>query len=176
MLTPVTTWFLEMPDPARLRPAPPPSPEPLLMRAVVPCPELSRFLYLTVGADWCWIDRLDWPREHWLHWVERVETWVAYVEGTPAGYFELEPTAPGVVNIALLGLLPWAMGRRLGGWLLTRAVERAWTIAGTRLVTVNTCSLDSPRALPNYQARGFRIVHIHTGGRHLPERRGSENG
>ncbi|HEY4595650.1 MAG TPA: GNAT family N-acetyltransferase, partial [Thermoanaerobaculia bacterium] len=35
------------------------------------------------------------------------------------------------------------------------AVERAWERGGKR-VGVNTCSLDAPAALRNYEARGFR--------------------
>lgn len=39
--------------------------------------------------------------------------------------------------------------------LLTRAVQEAWALGGQR-VWLHTCTLDSPRALPGYQARGFR--------------------
>src|SRR3712207_8210857 len=50
------------------------------------------------------------------------------------------------------GLLPHAIGRGMGRALLRHAVETAWT-GGTRAVTVNTCTADHPRALPNYVAR-----------------------
>jgi len=33
---------------------------------------------------------------------------------------------------------------------------------GTQQVGVNTCSLDHPSALQNYQARGFEIVRTET--------------
>ncbi len=66
------------------------------------------------------------------------------------------------MNIVLFGLLPWAIGQGLGGWLLTQAIERAWAL-GPDVVTVNTCSLDGQHALPNYQARGFAIQRIVTG-------------
>jgi GNAT superfamily N-acetyltransferase len=72
------------------------------------------------------------------------------------------------VNLALFGLLPWAIGQGIGGWLLTRAIERAWEL-GPRFVTVNTCSVDGPHALANYQARGFAITRIYTGSRDLPD-------
>ena len=66
-------------------------------RAEVPCPELNRFLYASVGSDWWWYDRLDWSRAKWLAYLDRpeLETWVAYLSGTPAGYFELEARAMG---------------------------------------------------------------------------------
>jgi hypothetical protein len=43
----------------------------------------------------------------------------------------------------------------LGGSLLTHAVEEAWKLGAGR-VWLHTCTLDSPHALPNYRARGFR--------------------
>jgi hypothetical protein len=45
----------------------------------------------------------------------------------------------------------------MGRALLRHAVETAWA-GGTRAVTVNTCTADHPRALPNYLAAGFRPV------------------
>jgi GNAT superfamily N-acetyltransferase len=84
-----------------------------------------------------------------------VTVFVARVDKEVAGYFELEKHGDGSVEIAYFGLRPEFFGRGLGGELLTRAVEEAWRI-GARRVWLHTCSLDSPRALPNYHARGFR--------------------
>jgi GNAT superfamily N-acetyltransferase len=159
MLAEVTTWYLDMKAPSQLRPAGPPRRAVTLMRAEIPCPELSRFLYGVVGADWHWTDRAGWTHDQWRAWVDQAETWVAYVAGTPAGYFELDQPAAGEVNIAYFGLLPWAIGQGIGGWLLTRAIERAWALEPS-IVTVNTCSLDGPHALANYRARGFEIARI----------------
>lgn len=96
---------------------------------------------------------------------------MAYVSGTPAGYFELETQTDGNIEIAYFGLLPSFIGHGLGGALLTAAVERAWAL-GARRVWVHTCSLDHPRALPGYQARGFRVFHIAHTEQDLPERPG----
>ncbi|PMB50103.1 hypothetical protein CEN39_19475 [Fischerella thermalis CCMEE 5201] len=85
-----------------------------------------------------------------------LETWVAYVSGTPAGYIELEVQADNNVEIAYFGILRQFIGQRLGGHLLSFGVERAWAI-GAKRVWVHTCSLDGPHALANYQARGFKI-------------------
>lgn len=168
-LTHITTWFLEMASPDRLRPGRQPDQDVLLMRVERPCPEYSRFLYRAVGGNWYWIDRISWSYEEWQTWAERVETWVAYVGGTPAGYFELLPRPEQrEVHLALFGLLPWAIGQGLGGWLLTRAVERCWAL-GPHLVTVSTCSLDGPHALANYQARGFAVSRIYASSRELPD-------
>ena len=162
--TQVTTWYLQMTDPSRLRPKPVPRPDASLVQMTLPCPEFNEFLYRTVGKNWYWLDRLHWSPDEWREWSSRVETWVAYVAGTPAGYFELQqrPLTTGhAVNIVLFGLLPWAIGQGLGGWLLTQAIERAWAL-NPEMVTVNTCSLDGPHALANYQARGMAISRIVT--------------
>src|SRR6266850_5565316 len=102
MRRPVTTYYLEMNDaddhrPSRSRPA-----DLTIRRAEVPSPELNRFLYTAVGGGWYWIDRLTWSRARWQAWVERpeVETWIACVSGTPAGYFELERQPAAQVELA----------------------------------------------------------------------------
>jgi GNAT superfamily N-acetyltransferase len=46
------------------------------------------------------------------------------------------------------------MGRGIGKALLSRAAEEAWSLGPNR-VWLHTCTLDSPRALPNYLKRGF---------------------
>lgn len=173
----VTTWYLEQTDPADARPAKDPREPIQIIRAEVPSPEFSRFLYTAVGGDWYWTERLSWTREQWRARLERpgVETWVAWLHGTPAGYAELEGLADGTVDLSFFGLLPFAIGKGIGGRLLEFAVARAWDLAGrwpghrpTRRVTVNTCSLDSPHALPNYQARGFRIYDTKVTAKTLP--------
>jgi GNAT superfamily N-acetyltransferase len=153
----VTTWFLEMTDPGRLPEAPAPDPDLEVRRAELPSPELSRMLYTAVGADWYWIDRLPWTWERWHAWLDRseLETWVAYVRGTPAGYFELERSGDAV-EISSFGLLPAFIGRGIGTRLLDRAIRRAWE-PGPRRVWLHTCSLDGPAALRTYQGRGLEI-------------------
>ena len=92
MRTRVITYHLEMTDPGALRPSRVGVPDLGVRQARVPCPELNRFFYTAVGGDWYWIDRLPWTYGRWLAYLDRpeVETWVASVAGTPAGYFELE--------------------------------------------------------------------------------------
>ncbi|HEX8070488.1 MAG TPA: GNAT family N-acetyltransferase [Pyrinomonadaceae bacterium] len=165
----VTTYYLEMTDPRELRQARAAALE--VRRAGVVAPELNRFLYTAVGGDWYWTDRLPWSYQQWLDYLARpeVETWVGYVDGTPAGYFELETQPGGDVELAYFGLLPQFTGRGFGGLLLTRAVERAWAL-GARRVWLHTCTLDAPVALAAYQARGFRVYREETETKELPER------
>jgi GNAT superfamily N-acetyltransferase len=157
----VVTHHLEMTDPSQLVPARARSRDFSVIRAEIPSPTFSRFLYTAVGGDWYWLQRLAWSHAQWERHLERpgVETWVAYVAGTPAGYFELEAQAAGNVEITYFGLLSPFIGRGLGGPLLTATVERAWAM-GARRVWVHTCSLDHPRALSGYQARGFRVFDV----------------
>lgn len=159
----VVTTHLEMADAAQLRPAGPARTAYTLQRAMRPSPELSRYLYRAVGGDWYWLTRIDWTYDRWLAWLDRpaVQTWVAYVDGTPAGYGELEAQPGGDVEVVYFGLLPAFIGLGLGGALLTDVVQRAWAMEARR-VWVHTCDLDHPRALANYQARGFAPYRVET--------------
>ncbi len=95
---------------------------------------------------------------------------MAYVDGTPAGYAELEAQPGGDVEIKYFGLLPAFIGLGLGGALLTDIIRRALALDGARRVWLHTCDLDHPGALANYQRRGFRIFKIEEGSEELPER------
>jgi GNAT superfamily N-acetyltransferase len=165
----VTTWHLEMLDPAQLRPARLQRSELVVMRAQIPSPEFGRFLYTAIGGDWYWLERLDWSYDRWLEYLSRpeVENWVAYLSGTPAGYIELEAQANGNVEIVYFGLLRQFIGQGIGGHLLTVGVESVWAM-GARRVWLHTCTLDGPHALANYQARGFRIFKVETKIKELP--------
>ncbi|MFD8567778.1 GNAT family N-acetyltransferase [Streptomyces sp. NPDC057694] len=163
----VTTWSLEQTSPSDLRPATPPGGDAVrVVRAEVPSPEFSRFLYASVGGDIHWIDRLGWTYAQWQEQLGRPgsETWVAYENGTPAGFVELQTHDDGVVEIAYFGLIPAFRGRRIGGHLLSYGIARAWDLAErwpgrmpTKRVWVHTCSLDGEHAMANYQRRGFRL-------------------
>ncbi|HPD94006.1 MAG TPA: hypothetical protein PLG62_16205, partial [Pararhodobacter sp.] len=48
-----------------------------------------------------------------------------------------------------------AVGQGLGSFLLKTAILTGWDRPGTHLMTVNTCTLDHPRALAQYQRMGF---------------------
>lgn len=159
----LTTWYLEMTAPDQLRPARVPDPAPRIERAEIPLPELSRFLYTAVGGDWHWRDRLPWKHTQWLSWLDRIEvqTWMLSVQGTPAGYIELEKQAGDDVELAYFGLIPRFIGRGLGGHLLTVGIRQAWAM-GARRVWVHTCTLDGPAALANYRARGLRAYREQT--------------
>jgi len=150
---------LEMADPTMLRPARAPKVDVRLMAADRPAPQVSKWFYTLVGADWHWVDRLVWTDEQWLRWVDRPEHHLttAWVDGVPAGYFELEQQSTSV-ELAYFGLTSHFIGQGLGGWLLTEALQRAWSVPAVERVWLHTCSLDGPNAVANYEARGLKQV------------------
>jgi len=159
---PVRT-FLEMRSPAELRPVRTESPSTRVERVSGCPPSFWRYLYTEVGRDYRWIDRLSWTDDQIRAYLGSagVSLWVMWVDGAPAGYFELQRDKSGGVEIAYFGLLPDFIGRGLGGYLLTVAVEQAWTTGANR-VWLHTNTLDHPAALPNYLKRGFTPFHAET--------------
>jgi len=132
-----------------------------------------RYLYHTVGQDYCW-------------WLRRtlsdgdlaalladadISIHVLYQDGEPAGFYELDRRNRPLVNLAYFGLLPHAIGRGLGRALLRDAVDQAWAETA-RGVTVNTCTADHPRALPNYLAAGFLRMRMVREVWNVPQRLG----
>lgn len=129
-------------------------------------PDLNRRMYHRVGHAWDWADRRSWSDHDWHRYVQRsvLQTWIGHWHGQVAGYFELEGQEGDNVEIVYFGLLPEYIGRGLGGSLLTRAVECAWSFPDTRRVWLHTCTKDHPHALENYQSRGFDLYKTETHG------------
>jgi GNAT superfamily N-acetyltransferase len=127
-----------------------------LARCSVP---FYRYLYDTVGRDWVWWLRRTVPDEELAALLARPEIslHVLYQGGEPSGFYELERRGEAGINLAYFGLMPQAIGAGAGRALLRHAVDAAWA-EKPRALTVNTCTADHPRALPNYVAAGFRVL------------------
>jgi GNAT superfamily N-acetyltransferase len=158
----ITTTYLEMLDPARLRPRACGRAGWQVRRAARDF-TINREFYCNVGGAWHWVDRLGWTDDRWRAYVERpgLETWIGHLGEDAIGYFELDDQPQSGVEIAYFGLLPAYIGRGLGGVLLSDAIARAWSRKPKR-VWVHTCTLDHPQALANYLARGFEIYKTET--------------
>lgn len=115
-----------------------------------------RYLYGTVGGPWLWWLRRTVPDAELARYLAQpsVMLRVLYRGGEPAGFYELEARRDRTVNLSYFGLMPWMIGQGLGRAFLRDAVDAAWG-AGAVAVTVNTCTADHPRALPNYVDCGF---------------------
>ena len=113
----VVTW-LELTDPAQLRPARDPGVTGAeISRVDPPDGAVSRWYYVEVGRPHAWTDHLSFDDAAWDAWAREVETWALTVQGRRAGFYELRPEGDGV-EVAYFGLLPAFQGRGLGGWLL----------------------------------------------------------
>lgn len=115
-----------------------------------------RYLYDTVGREHVWVERRRMSDDTLAAIVqdERVEIFVLYCDGAPAGYFELDLRRPPDAELSYFGLIADFIGRGLGSFLLATAIETAWSKPIERL-WVHTNTLDHPRALPLYQKMGF---------------------
>lgn len=154
----VTTYYLEMLSSAELK-AKENSQQLVVQECEIDSWQVNRFLYQYVGQAWQWNDKLSWNDAQWLEYVAQpsMRTWIGYWKGSIAGYFELQMDDEGSVEINYFGLASQFIGKGLGGYFLSQAIEKAWSFNGVKRVWVHTCSLDHPQALGNYQARGLRL-------------------
>ena len=153
----VTRTYLEMRDPSELQAVKLDDPS-IRISLQSDCPvELFRWLYVEVGKNYHWIDRLPWTDDDIRAHLKRPENsvWLMTYDTERAGYFELRKCEDGSTEVAYFGLLPRFLGRGLGKHLLTSATEQAWADGANR-VWLHTCTLDDPAALPNYLKRGFK--------------------
>ena len=169
--------FLEMPH----RPSAPLPPRPMnaqtaLLRAEDPPAEYFLYLYGTVGAPYEWTDWFDRSRDELEEFVGNpsVLLYTLMLDGWPGGFFMLDQSQTGICDLAYFGLVPQAVGRRLGHWFLATAVDTGWALSGTERMTVNTNTLDHPRAIGLYQRVGFEPVRRETHRRTLTQARPRE--
>ena len=141
----------------------PPMPGITITRARRPTVAFCRFLNDAVGSRWNWIDRKLISDEDLRRIVHHdlVETYVLYVDGTPAGFAELDRRTADQIELAYFGIMPEFLGQGLGRHFLNWSIDRAWSHRPRRL-WLHTCELDHEAALPLYQSAGFQVYDEQT--------------
>jgi ribosomal protein S18 acetylase RimI-like enzyme len=126
--------------------------------------QLNKFFYKQIGKNHQWNDRLVWNDKKWIDYVSNpnVFTFVLKDNEDIAGFFELiYHKDKSEMEIAYFGLLKDYMDKKLGGYMLTKAIKLSFSYEVKR-VWVHTCSLDHKNALKNYLARGMKIYNTET--------------
>lgn len=152
-----TITYLRMDRPPPTYPAKPSNIQTALLVAHEPPLDFYRYLYFQVGIDWHWESRLRMSNDALRQVIhdDSCEITVLYVDGAPAGFFEITRKSPTLSDLAHFGMMGHVHGMGLGKWFLGQAIDAAWA-AEPNEVTVNTCTLDHTAALPLYQKLGFR--------------------
>ncbi len=127
-----------------------------LMRVEQPSVAFFRYLYNTVGEQWFWWERRKMDDETLRAEISdpRMELYVLYIQGEPGGFVQLDRRGDPDIDIAYFGIFQQFVGRGFGPYLLNWAIDQAWSYGPARL-TVNTCTLDHPKAIRTYQRMGF---------------------
>ncbi len=134
-----------------------------IQTAIMRAPEIPlpfyRYLYRQVGGRWHWVDRLRMSDEELASAIHAPGNAISvlYVNGAPAGFFELLTLDADTVELSHFGLIEHALGLGIGKWFLLQALYTAWQNSPKKVVTT-TNNLDHPRALQLYQMFGFSPV------------------
>ena len=156
-----TVTFLEMAArPSYGWPATPTGMTGALLKAETPPVWYFRALYDAVGRDYAWTDLHASEDAEIAEWLINpdVALYSLIDHGWPQGFFVLDWRADETCDLAYFGLVPEAVGRGLGTWMLRTAILTGWAREGVTRLSVNTCTLDHPRALIQYQKQGFTPV------------------
>ena len=156
----VVTYLEMSARPDYPRPAIVGSSQTALIRAENPPAWYFLDLYDAVGRDYEWVDRHTQQREELDAWLqdEHVNMFSFLRLGWPHGFFVLDTRTTGICELAYFGLVPDATGKGLGKYLLHTAVHTGWDQADVAKMSVNTCTLDHPRALDLYTSAGFEVA------------------
>jgi GNAT superfamily N-acetyltransferase len=117
-----------------------------------------RAIFMTLGRRWLWWSRLLLDETALRATLDRAPL-AAYAvthQEVDCGLLELDHADQAAPDLAFLGLFEGHTGRGVGNWLMAAALSDLWTPLARR-VTVNTCTLDDPRALGFYRRHGFAV-------------------
>lgn len=125
--------------------------------------DLNLKMFIQVGRNWGWYERLHWTDERWQLFfrMHEVHFYLGFRDSKEIGYFELIHHPSDEMEIKHFGLLPEYIGKGLGGLFLSQAIHTAWRFY-PKSIFLYTAQTDSPSALANYLARGFKIEYEET--------------
>ncbi|TPI23212.1 GNAT family N-acetyltransferase [Mesorhizobium sp. B4-1-1] len=148
--------YMEMPAPPQGAPLASPSPVAIVARESL---GLSSYLdlYRAVGGPVQWDQRLRMPEAELetLLADDATHIHVLRVDGEAAGFCEFNNVGEAAIELVHFGLVPAFQGKRLGPFLLDRALRSAWSHGPQRL-WLHTDTYDHPAAQSVYGRAGFR--------------------
>lgn len=151
----VTVYYLKMLAPSHRSVT---APRDGLTVTHVPSPTVPyyRSLYDAVGKDFYWLSRRKMTEEALAALLAdpRNEMHVLHVDGTPAGFAELDRRQHDEIELVQFGLTRDFIGQGIGKWFLQWTIDKAWSY-GPKRFWLHTCTLDHTAALPNYTKAGF---------------------
>ena len=127
-----------------------------VLHAQAPSVPYYRFLYNAVGKDYHWLSRRKVSDAELATVIQdpRNELHVLHVDGSPAGFAELDRRRVEEVELVQFGLTPEFIGQGLGRWFLQWIIDKVWSYEPRRF-WLHTCTLDHAAALPLYKRSGF---------------------
>ena len=154
-LVDITVFYLEMFAPLD-RSVPTPRDGLTVVHAQSPTVPYYRSLYDAVGSEYYWLSRRKLSDAELAAIIgdPMNDLHVLHVDGTPAGFAELDRRQPNEVELVQFGLLPDFIGQGLGKWFLQWSIDKAWSHQPKRF-WLHTCTLDHDAAVPTYKQAGF---------------------
>jgi GNAT superfamily N-acetyltransferase len=151
----VTVYYLEMLTPSQ-RTVPAPRDDPTVLHSRPSSVPYYRFLYDAVGKDYNWLSRRKLSDDDLATILQDPlnEVHVLHVDGSPAGFAELDRRQADEVELVQFGLMADFIGQGLGTWFLQWTIDKVWSYSPRRF-WLHTCTLDDPAAVPTYQKAGF---------------------
>lgn len=158
----VTVYYLEMLAPTH-RTVPAPRNGLSVVHVESPSVAYYRSLYDSVDKEFYWLSRRKMTDEALVAILGDPlnEMHVLHVDGTPAGFAELDRRKPDEIELTQFGLTGDFIGQGLGKWFLQWTIDKAWCYGPNRF-WLHTCTLDHPNALPNYTKSGFVLYKQET--------------
>lgn len=97
-----------------------PSPGISIAQTIRPTVSFYRFLYNKVGGSWLWYERRQMRDDDLRAIIQnpRVEIYVLYVGGVPAGYAEIDLRMEPDIELAYFDIMPEFIGQRLGPFFI----------------------------------------------------------